>query len=96
MILTAWCRDLPEQLTGLQLVKKFPRHFTEPEGSLQHSQASATRPYPGLYKPINALDHYGNCVPHAQRLETLYFITQFISLFMCYVWISGQTPFISL
>jgi hypothetical protein len=23
-LLTPWCRDLPEQLTGLQLVKKFP------------------------------------------------------------------------
>jgi len=23
-LLTAWCRVLPEQLTGLQLVKKFP------------------------------------------------------------------------
>ena len=99
-LLTPWCRFLPEQLTGLQLVKKFPAfhgtqrfitaltsvhhlsnwfaatqeiprisrnpkihyrthkrpppvelvcsysrnspHFTEPEGSLPHSQASAT------------------------------------------------------
>ena len=38
-LLTPWCRVLLEQLTGLQLVKKFP-HFTEPEGSLPHSQAS--------------------------------------------------------
>ena len=42
-----WCRVLLEKLAGLQLVKKFP-HFMEPEGSLPHSQASATRPYPGL------------------------------------------------
>ena len=35
-LLTPWCTVLPEQLTGLQLVKKFPRHFTEPEGSLPH------------------------------------------------------------
>ena len=37
---------LLEKLTGLQLVKKFP-HFTEPKGSLPHSQASATCLYPG-------------------------------------------------
>ena len=45
-LLTARCRVLPEQLNGLQLVKKLP-HFTEPEGSSPHSQASATYPYPG-------------------------------------------------
>ena len=45
-LLTPWCRVLLEQLTGLQLVKKFP-HFTEPERSLPHSQASATCLYPG-------------------------------------------------
>ena len=45
-LLTPWCRVLPEKLTGLQLVKKFP-HFTEPEGSLSHSQASATCLCPG-------------------------------------------------
>jgi len=40
-LLTPWCRVLLEKLTGLQLVKKFP-HFTEPEVSLPHSQASST------------------------------------------------------
>ena len=40
-LLTPWCRVLLEKLTGLQLVKKSP-HFTEPEGSLPHSQASVT------------------------------------------------------
>ena len=45
-LLTPWCRVLLEKLTGLHLVKKFPA-FTEPEGSLPHSQASATCPYPG-------------------------------------------------
>ena len=45
-LLTLWCGFLLEKLTGLQLVKKFP-HFTEPEGSLPHSQASATCLYPG-------------------------------------------------
>ena len=41
-LLTPRCRVL----TGLQLVKKFPA-FTEPEGSLRHSQASDTCLYPG-------------------------------------------------
>ena len=45
-LLTPRCRVLLEKLTGLQLVKKFS-HFTEPEGSLPHSQASATCLYPG-------------------------------------------------
>ena len=44
-LLTPWYRVLPEQLTGLQLVKKSP-HFTEPEISLPHSQAYATCLYP--------------------------------------------------
>ena len=34
-LLTVWCRVLLE------------KHFTEPEGSLPHSQASATCLYPG-------------------------------------------------
>ena len=45
-LLTPWCRVLLEKLTGLQLVKKFPA-FTEHEGSLPHSQASANSLYPG-------------------------------------------------
>ena len=48
-LLTPWCRVLLEKLAGLQLVKKFPAFF-EPEGSLPHSQASATRPNSGLAK----------------------------------------------
>ena len=44
---THWRTVLLKKLTGSQQVKKFP-HFTEPEGSLPHSQASASRPYPGL------------------------------------------------
>ena len=42
-LLNPWCRVLLEKLTGLQLVNP---HFTEPEGSLPHSQASATCLYP--------------------------------------------------
>ena len=44
-LLTPRCRVLLVQPTGLQLVKKFP--FTETEGSLPHSKASATCLYPG-------------------------------------------------
>ena len=36
-----------EKLTGLQLVKKFPAFHGTPQGSLPHSQASATCLYPG-------------------------------------------------
>ena len=49
-LLTTWCRVLLEKLTGLQLVRNSP-HFTEPEGSLPHSQASATCPYTGPHIP---------------------------------------------
>ena len=45
-LLTRWCRVLLEKLEVLQLIKKFP-HSTELEGSLPHSQASATCLYPG-------------------------------------------------
>ena len=45
-LLTPLCRVLLEQLTGLQLVRNSP-HFTEPKGSLPHSQASVTCLYPG-------------------------------------------------
>ena len=45
-LLTPWYKVLFEQLTGLQLVKKFPA-FHKPEVSLPHSQASATCLYRG-------------------------------------------------
>jgi len=41
----SWTRDALEKLTCPQLVKKFP-HFMEIVGSLPHSQAPATCPYP--------------------------------------------------
>ena len=43
--LTVWSRVLPEKLTSTQLVKKLAT-FMGPEGSLPHSQAHATCPYP--------------------------------------------------
>ena len=51
-LLTPWCRVL-QKPTGLQLVKKFP-HFTEPEGSLPYSQASANCLYTG---PVQSSPH---------------------------------------
>ena len=44
-ILTPWCRVLPEQLTGLQLVKKFPsfhgtRRFITALTSVRHLSLS--------------------------------------------------------
>jgi hypothetical protein len=38
--------SLLEKLTGSQLVKKFPPHFMEPEGSLPRLQEPATYPNP--------------------------------------------------
>ena len=56
-LLTPWCRILLEKLTHFAASQEIPRIFMEPEGSLPHSQASATCPYPGpaqsrpLFKP---------------------------------------------
>jgi len=44
-LLTPWSTVLLERLTGSELVMN-SRHFTEPEGSLPHSQVPATCPYP--------------------------------------------------
>ena len=56
-LLTPWCRVLLEKLTGLQLV-----NFTEPEGSLPHSQASATCLYhgPAQSSPYTHIPPLGN------------------------------------
>ena len=75
-LFTPWCRILLEKLTGLQLVKKFP-HFTEPEGSLPHSQASATCIYPGpaqsIFRPLNVFwDLFSDFIIriiHVKRME---------------------------
>ena len=45
-LLTPWSRVLLEKPTGSQLVKKFPTFYVTPEGSLPHSQVSATCPFP--------------------------------------------------
>ena len=125
-ILTPWCRVPPEQLTGLQLVKKFPAfhgtrrfitaltsvrhlslswaspiqstcphpkvhyhthkrpppvpilgqpdpvHMPTPEGSLPHSQASATCPYPG---PARSSPH-----AHTRRFSTALTSVRHLSL----------------
>ena len=62
-LLTAWCRVLPEQLTGLQLVKKFPafhgtRRFITALTSVRHlslswsSPIQSTCPHPTSWRSI--------------------------------------------
>ena len=65
-ILTPWCRVLPEQLTGLQLVKKFPsfhgtRKFITALTSVRHlslswaSPVQSTYPHPTTRRYISIL-----------------------------------------
>ena len=62
-LLTPWCRVLPEQLTGLQLVKKFPafhgtRRFITALTSFRHLSLSwaipiqSTYPHPTSWRSI--------------------------------------------
>ena len=62
-LLTPWCRVIPEQLTGLQLVKKFPafhgtRRFTTALTSVRHMSLSwgspiqSTCPHPTSWRSI--------------------------------------------
>jgi hypothetical protein len=44
--LTLWCRILFAKLIVIQLIKKYPASFMEPEGSSPCSQKSATGLYP--------------------------------------------------
>ena len=53
-LLTPWCRVLPEQLTGLQLVKKFPtfhgtRKFITALTSVRHLSLSWVSPMQSIY-----------------------------------------------
>jgi hypothetical protein len=53
-LLTPWCRVLPEQLTGLQLVKKFPefhgtRRFITALTSVRHLSVSWASPIQSKY-----------------------------------------------
>ena len=55
-LLTPWCRVLPEQLTGLQLVKKFPtfhgtRRFITALTSVRHPSLSWASPVQSIYPP---------------------------------------------
>jgi hypothetical protein len=45
-LLTLWSRIFFEKLIVIQLIKKYPAFFTEPEGSSPCSQKPATGPYP--------------------------------------------------
>jgi hypothetical protein len=44
-LLTPGCRIFLEKLIVIQLVKKYPAFFMEPDGSLSCSQKPATGPY---------------------------------------------------
>ena len=53
-LLTPWCRVLPEQLPGLQLVKKFPafhgnRRFITALTSVRHLSLSWASPFQSIY-----------------------------------------------
>ena len=53
-LLTPWCRVLPEQLTGLRLVKKFPafhgtRRFITATTSVRHLSLSWASPIQSIY-----------------------------------------------
>ena len=55
-LLTSWCRVLPEQLTGLKLVKKFPafhgtRRFITALTSVRHLFLSWASPIQSTYPP---------------------------------------------
>jgi hypothetical protein len=54
MLLTLWCRVLPEQLTGLQLVKKFPAFHGTPRfitalTTIRHLPLSWASPIQSIY-----------------------------------------------
>ena len=54
LLLTPWCRVLPEKLTGLQLVKKFPtfygtQRFITALTSLRHPYLSWATPIQSIY-----------------------------------------------
>ena len=58
-LLTPWCRVLPEQLTGLQLVKKFPefhgtRRFITALTSVRHLSLSWASPIQSIYPHLTS------------------------------------------
>ena len=58
-LLTPWCRVLPEQLTGLQLIKKFPafhgtRRFITALTSVRHLSLSWASPIQSIYPHPNS------------------------------------------
>jgi hypothetical protein len=58
-LLTPWCRVLPEQVTGLQLVKKFPafhgtRRFITTLKSVRHLYLPRASPIQSIYPHPNS------------------------------------------
>ena len=83
-LLTPWCRVLPEQLTGLQLVKKFPafhgtRRFITALTSVRHLSLSwagpiqSTCPHPTSWRSILILS-----TQHCVLLLKLLFLSAFV------------------
>ena len=68
-----WSRVLLEKLAGVQLVKKFPPHFREPEGLSPHSQQSVTSPY---LEP----DRSSPCPPHPTSWRSILIISSHLRL----------------
>ena len=66
-LLTLWCRVLPEQLTGLQLVKKFPafngtRRFITALTSVRHLSLSWASPIQSIYPTSHFLEIHPNII----------------------------------
>ena len=55
---TPWSRNLLENVTDSQIIKKFP-HFMEPESSLPHSQVLSPGPRLSLWMVRNTIRFYG-------------------------------------
>jgi len=80
-LLTPWCRVLPEQLTGLQLVKKFPafhgtRRFITALTSVRHHNCWLTinisyTMYSYVYSVFITIPHYIGSSVIANRLKDI-------------------------
>ena len=65
--LTPWCRVVPEQLTGLQLVKKFPAFHGTPRfitalTSVRHLSLSWARPIQSIIPTSHLLEIHPNII----------------------------------